>query len=328
MKQDNKVLFMGIIVSAVFTYLIWVFGHTFLDVVLGEDTGYLHYYWKLPTRMFWPLFTAWAFYLAHQFLTFWIVYKAKKDKRAYSNQLTKWNWAMLGTHAFFMVAHLVHTHVWYDSLAQDTPIWLSQASVIVMLVLIFILVNNKRGLFFGKKFPIPAVVNRWVADYHSYIFLFAIVFTFWYHPMEFTQGHLIGFFYMFLLMIQSSTMYTKVHLNLAWILVLEVLVLAHGTLVAIGQQNEMWPMFAFGFGFIFVVTQIYSLKLQKHWNLLIQAGYLIAVALVYVGGYGSNKTVTDLNEIIRIPAIEYGLVFAFIAAIWLPFGVKKLVSKK
>lgn len=328
MKQDNAVLLATIIASALFTYLIWVFGHNFLEVVLGTDTGYLHYYWKLPEKMFWPRFTAWLFYGLHQIVSWWLIYKMSQDKRPYSHTLSKWNWAMLGTHGLFMIAHLVQTHIWYDGLAQDTPIWSSQGAVILMLVMIFILVNNKRGLFFGKPLPIPRVVTRAVDKSHGYIFMWALVFTFWYHPMEFTQGHLIGFFYMFLLMIQSSMANTKVHVNLIWIMVLEVLVLAHGTLVAITQGNDMWPMFAFGFGFIFVVTQIYNLKLKKKWNVLIQCGYIAAVLLIYVGGYGSNKTIADINEIFRIPVIEYGLVFLLIALIWMPATLRKKLQKK
>ena len=60
--------------------------------------------------------------------------------------------------------------------------------------------------------------------------------SFWaviYHPMEATSGHLIGFLYMFLLLVQGSLFFTRAHVNRWWTLFLEVAVLAHGTLVAI-----------------------------------------------------------------------------------------------
>ena len=47
--------------------------------------------------------------------------------------------------------------------------------------------------------------------------------------MEATSGHLIGFLYMFLLMLQGSLLFTRAHVNRWWTLVLEVAVLAHGT---------------------------------------------------------------------------------------------------
>ncbi len=43
--------------------------------------------------------------------------------------------------------HLVQTWLWYDGLAQDVPIWSSQGSVIVMLVLILFLETPRRGLW-------------------------------------------------------------------------------------------------------------------------------------------------------------------------------------
>ena len=39
--------------------------------------------------------------------------------------------------------------------------------------------------------------------YHGYYFAWAIIYTFWYHPMEITGGHLLGFFYMFLLLLHT-----------------------------------------------------------------------------------------------------------------------------
>ncbi len=43
--------------------------------------------------------------------------------------------------------------------------------------------------------------------------------------MEPTNGHLIGFFYMFLLMLQGSLFFTRIHVNRWWTLIQEFLVL-------------------------------------------------------------------------------------------------------
>ena len=318
LPQDNQWLYGSIIVSAIFTYVMWFFGEAFLNVTLGVDQGALWYYWKLPEKMFWPRFTAWAGFIAHQLLAWWILYKAQHDRKRYNHSLYRWNYAMLATHAVFTLLHLVHTHIWYDGLAQDTPVWSSQASVIIMLVLVLIMLNDQRGLFFGKSVPMPKVVVQWLKRYHGYIFMVAIVFTFWFHPMETTLAHIIGFFYMFLLMIQSSMMFTKVHVNLVWIFVLEILVLFHGTTVTFTQGNGLWPLFAFGFGLLAVVTQIYNFKLQQKWNWLIQGVYVLAVLIVYSGLIPSTRTFSQIDEVFRIGVIEYGLVLVFLLMLWPP----------
>ena len=116
-----------------------------------------------------------------------------------------------------------------------------------------------------------------------------MVFTFWYHPAENTQGHLIGFFYMFLLMLQGSLFLTRLHVNRWWMVVQEVTVLFHGALVAVQQMTSdittgIWPMFFFGFAVIFIVTQLYGLGL-KRWQTRIPAvEYLAAVVLALLIG--------------------------------------------
>ena len=52
-------------------------------------------------------------------------------------------------------------------------------------------------------------------------------------------------------------------MNRRWMLVQEATVLVHGTLVAVMQGNGMWPMFAFGFGGILVITQMHGLRLSR-----------------------------------------------------------------
>ncbi len=309
----GALLFFSLLVGA-----IWFFGRNWVHVPFLPDQGPLWYYWKLPEPTFWPRFTGWSFFLLHLFISWFILYKAKREKEravtageAKYGELKWYNYALLVTHMFFGVLHLIQTSIWYDTLAHDTPVWLSQYSVILMLVLIMILVNSKRGLFFGYKLPIPQLVVELVRKYHSYYILLALIFTFWYHPMEITPGHLIGFFYMFLLMLQSTLLYTKQHLSRYWIFILEIMVLFHGTTVAIGQgtaTRDVWPLFAFGFGLIAVCTQIYLLALPKWANISLQIMYVLSVLAVYSGNIGVKRTYSQLYELSFIPVTEYGIV--------------------
>jgi hypothetical protein len=280
------------------------------------DTGASWYYWKLPEPTTWGRVTAWGFYVLHQVALWGAIYYAQTRVRRYTTGLHPVNWFALGINAVFCLLHIVQTHVWYDGLAQDVSIWTSQGSVILMLVLILIMENRRRGLFFGRKVPLPERATRFVREYHGYIFGWATVYTFWYHPTEATSGHLIGFFYMFLLFLQGSLFWTRVHVNRWWTLVMEAGVLVHGTLVAVMQGNGLWPMFAFGFGGILIITQMYGLGLP-----LVVEGLLIAL---YIGGalaVYSQLGWARLNEIVRIPLIEYVLVFALAwligGALWL-----------
>ena len=130
------------------------------------------------------------------------------------------------------------------------------------------------------------------------------------------MGHLIGFLYMFLLMLQGSLFLTRAHVNRNWTFVQEFAVLLHGTLVAWQQGNGIWPMFAFGFGGIFVITQMYGLGLSRNVRFGLILLYAGLVTWVY-SGRGWSK----LNEIIRIPVIDYLLVFVltglFAGGLWI-----------
>lgn len=318
-RSDLKALWIGIAVSLVLTGAIWALGGRLQSVPHLPDAGPSWYYWKLPEPTTWARATAWGFYVLHQVALWGAIYYAQTRVRRYATGLHPVNWVALGINAVFAVLHIVQTHLWYDGLAQDVSIWSSQGSVILMLVMILIMENRRRGLFFGRKVPLPERAMRFVREYHGYVFAWATVYTFWYHPTEATSGHLIGFLYMFLLFLQGSLFWTRVHINRWWTLVMEVAVLVHGTLVAVMQGNGLWPMFAFGFGGIFVITQMYGLGLSP-----LVEGQFIAL---YIGGalaVYSQLGWARLNEIVRIPLIEYVLVFALA---WLIGGALWLVRK-
>jgi hypothetical protein len=177
-------------------------------------------------------------------------------------------------------------------------------------------------LFFGKKVPISKQIIRLVRDYHGYIFSWAVVYTFWFHPMVATSGHLIGFFYMFLLMLQGSLFFTRLHVNRWWMFVQEAMVLIHGALVAVMQGNDLWPMFAFGFAGILVITQMHGLGLSKRTRWVIFLIYVVSALAIY-----SQRGWVRLNEIVRIPVIEYLLVFILAGLIGAGLLLRNLMQK-
>jgi len=299
-RSDVAALVGGLIFSAAFTALIWWTAQRLAGVPHLPDQGAAWYFWKLPQATFWSRASAWGLYALHQITMWSLIYYAQTRVKRYVAGLHPVNLVALGANALFIVLHLVQTQVWYDGLAQDVSIFSSQGSVILMLVAILVMENQRRGMFFGKRAPIGKEIMRFVRKYHGYLFSWAAVYTFWYHPMENTSGHLIGFLYMFFLLLQGSLFFTRIHTNRWWTLVQEVTVLFHGTLVAVLQGNGLWPMFAFGFGGLFVITQMHGLGLSRPAKFAILSLYLGAALLVYSGrGWG------QLNEIIRIPVIEY-----------------------
>jgi hypothetical protein len=321
-RGDIKALWIGVVFSLLFTILIWWLG-PFLDkIALDPDQGASWYYWKLPNPTFWTRATAWGFYLLHQFSLWGLIYYAQTRVKKYSTKLHKVNYTALGVNAFFILLHVFQTHLWYDGLAQDVSIWSSQGSVVVLLVWVLLMENRRRGMFFGKPLPLSKEIIRIARKYHGYFFAWATIYTFWYHPTISTSGHLAGFFYMFLLLLQGSLFFTRVHVNRWWNFFQEVGVLIHGTIVAIWQGNDLWPMFAFGFGGVLVITQMYGLGLSKwvRWSLL--SVYIGLALFIY-----NDRGWVNLNEIVRIPLIDYLTVLVLAGLIWLGLRVSGKIRK-
>lgn len=306
-RQDLLALWSGITLSLFFTALIWWLGPRLepIRTTFLPDSGASWYYWRLPVETWGGKLSAWGFYLVHQGAIWGLIYVAQRNKVRYSTKLHWFNYAALGVNALFGFVHIAQTHLWYDALAQDVSIWSSQWSVIIMLVLIVLMENQRRGLFFGYKAPLPQRATAFVRHYHGYIFAWAIVYTYWYHPTETTTGHLLGFFYTFLLMLQGSLFFTRIHLNRWWTVSLELLVLIHGVTVAMSQPSNMWPMFGFGFAGVLVLTQMHGLGLSRR----VRSGLLA----LYIGGalaayYG--RGLDQLYQISFIPITYYVTVFA------------------
>ncbi|MDQ2902092.1 MAG: hypothetical protein M3Y81_00885 [Chloroflexota bacterium] len=302
-RKDMLTLWLGIAFSAAFTGLIWLTGDALKVFPHLPQQGPLWYFWKLPSPTIAGEITAWGFYALHQVASWGTIWYAQRHVKKYTTGLHPINMLALGMNASFILLHFVQTHLWYDGLAQNVSVLTSQGSVIVLLVWVLLMENNRRGLIVGHKLPFPQRIIQFARKYHGYLFSWAIVYTFWYHPMENTYGHLIGFFYMFLLMLQSSLFFTRIHINRYWTFTQEVLVLFHGTLVALYQGNGLWPMFLFGFGGIFIITQMHGLGL-KTW---MKWGFLALFVAGVVGVY-SITGVSHLWQVSAIPLIDYPAV--------------------
>ncbi len=318
-QKDNLALWGGIAFSLLYTGFIYLLSGRLANIPHLPDTGAAHYFWKLPEPTFWSRLSVWGLYLGHQLAIWWTIYYAQKHVGKYTNGLHRVNIWALSINAVFALLHVLQTHLWYDGLAQDVSIFSSQGSVIVLLVWVLLMENNRRGMFFGKKLPVGKSIMQFARKYHGYFFAWAIIYTFWYHPAEATTGHLWGFFYTTLLMVQSSLMYTRAHLNRWWTFFLEFTVLIHGTLVAVGQGNGIWPMFLFGFGGIFVITQMHGLGLKNWVRASLLGVYIVAVLFVY-----NSRGWANLNEIIRIPLIDYLAV----VVLALLFGLGLWIARK
>ena len=323
MRKDVIALWAGIAFALGFTLLIWWAGRFLNHDNFYPDSGASWYYWRLPNPTFWSHATAWGLYLLHQFSIWGVIFYAQTRIKRYSLGLQKINILALGINTLFIGLHFIQTHIWYDGLAQDVSIWSSLASVVIMLVWILLMETKRRGLFLGKQVPISQQIVSFARKYHGYFFAWATIYTFWYHPMENTPGHLAGFLYMFLLLLQGSLMYTRIHLNKYWTFTLEVGVLVHGTLVALFQGANLWPMFFFGFAGIIVLTQMHGLGLPRwaKWSLF--GAYLVAAVWVY-----SFRGVGKIYELISIPLIEYAgvVVLALLigAGLWIQRKTRKV----
>ena len=323
----KRVFWLSIMTAILLTlaiYLIPTSIEDFYDNPALNDTGGSYYFWKfLPEdKDIVARLTAWGFFLLHFVTVTYFIVKLRHNPKEKGSELSKYNIYLLWINLFYILLHFVHTWLWYDALATDTPVWSSQGSVIIMLILILILENRRRGLLFGKKVPLPKESVRVITKSHGIYIALATIFTFWFHPMEFLWAHTIGFLYMFLLFIQISLTRTKMHQNIYWTFTLEVLVLIHGTVVAFTTDNAPWAMFLFGFAIILFVTQIYGLKLNKWFIRVTQILFVLLTLFTYSGLIG-DRTFSQIHEIFRIPVIDYVLVFVFVYVIYLPIFIKQ-----
>jgi hypothetical protein len=317
--QARRAFAWGIAASIALTALIAALGPRLASVAHLPDKGAAWYYWQSDpaTRTFWTRATPWIGYGLHQ-LAIWLVVVLMMREKPHAGRISKLNAAALAINGLFILLHILQTHLWYDGTAQAVPVWSSQLSVIVMLVIILYQATPMRGLFLGKKLKWNRDALAWSYKWHGLYISWALVYTFWFHPAEGQYGLLIGFFYMFLLLLQLSLANTEVHLSLPWIAILELMVGLHGPLIAVqkmlsGNEGEaagagIWIMFAAGFLFMFAFTGQYSFKLPKWARAAIIAAYAALVGILYAW-----RGLGKLYEIAFIPAALYGGTFALAA---------------
>jgi len=322
----------AVLISIGFTVLSYLLSLTLepFRATLLPDRGADWYVWKLPHAEVWAGITMWVGYAAHQALVWWLISRLKKQPVLPAGTAGSVNVWLLVVNTVFIALHQLQTVFFYDALAQYVPVMSSQGSVIVMLVLILMMLNRRRGLFFGRKVRLPERGVAALSNIHGYFIAWAVIYTFWFHPMEGTLGHVIGFFYLFMLMTQLSLAKTSWHTNIKWITFLEVFVALHGAVVAIVAGNGMWPMFFFGFMMMFIVTQMYGVIRNRLAIAGIIASYAMLVLLTYGGLFqntltGTYVTFAWIHQIIWIPVILYGLVFVLA---WAAQGITAIGKPK
>ncbi len=295
------------------------------DVILAPDKMQNFWYkWQLAEPTFWTRFTAWGGYASHQIAAWSIIWYAQHKKPKYSNNLHDFNIIALLINAVFVGLHIIQTKIWYDATAQDVHEATSFGSVTLMLVFILIMENQRRGMFFGKRAPLLTEVGQFLRRYHGYYFSWAIIYTFWYHPVEITYGHLLGTFYILLLMLQGSLFFTRMHINRGWTVFLELFVVIHGMAVAIVKQGEVaTARFFFGFFLIFIITQMHGLKM-KLWQ---QLAAVMSCAVLMAWYYPAYSTIEEFYRAFQVPLMEYGLLFFMLLLLWPIYKVSSLLSK-
>lgn len=264
--------------------IIMAFAPYSADVQLAPDRGNWWYYWQLESPTVWTRLSAWIPYTVHIVGMWFLIHQARQVRPRYIFGLHSFNVWALALNAFFILLHIVQTKYFYDGLAQDVHEVTPLASVVLMLFLILLMENGRRGMFFGKPLKFMTGVGDTARRYHGYYIAWAIIYTFWYHPIEDTSGHLAGFAYMFLLLLQSSLFFTRYHVNRVWTMFLETLFVIHGALVAAfilnPGEHQFWSQFLFGGAAIFLITQMHGLGLDRRGKLMV-GGPILAIMVVF-----------------------------------------------
>ena len=315
----RNTIFVGTVLAAVLTSIIAMTGARLAGFVIVGPTVPFAYPWRLVEPTVVARITAWGGYVLHNLFVWGVIYAARRERPRYQVGFRWQNWAMLAGNGVFIILHVVQTHLYYDGLAQDVPEITALGSVALMLMVVLILEVPRRGLLFRRSLRFDRRFIKMVKEYHGYLFSWAIIYTFWYHPTEATIGHLAGFFYMFMLFGQSILIFNRAHVNRWWTLTLEMLVLPHGVLVAINQPSSSWRMFGFGFGAMFILTQMHGLGLSVRARSLLAGIYVLAL----LASYGSIGNIGSIHEIVRIPVLDFAVVLILYLLWW---SIAKIVS--
>ncbi|MGI9342251.1 MAG: hypothetical protein ACR2QV_05340 [Gammaproteobacteria bacterium] len=316
----------GLVGCAALMGVIFMFAPYSADVDFEPDRGNWWYYWQLRDANAWTRIAAWVPYSLHQVSIWYLIAQAQRARPKYVFGLHRHNVIALSVNVFFVLVHIAQTKLTYDGLAQDVHEATSMGSVTLMLFLILLMENKRRGLFFGYGAKPLYGVGDAVRRYHGYYFSWAIIYTFWYHPVEMTSGHLAGFAYMMLLLLQCSLFFTRFHTNRWWTVSLEFLFVVHGSMVAYFIMNQPghapWAYFLFGGISTFLIIQMHGLGLSTKAKLAIAAPLVLGMIAFYIwiGAPGEILGIPNLTFIMYAGTLAVGLV------VWILMGVAKLVS--
>ena len=299
-RRDVRALTVGIGVSFALTFVIKALEYRLSNVPHDPDKGPFIYYWVLPNPTAVTRLSAWSLYACHQVAHLALIYYAQTHVKETTTELHPVNCAALAVNLFFSVAHIVQTHTFYDGLAQDVPELSALGSVAILLIWVLLMENYTRGMIAGHPLPLSNEVVRFARKYHAYYFSWALIYNFWYHPMEATLGHLWGICYTFLLLLQGSLFFTKIHLNTWWKLVLKLIVAPHGMIIALNQPYTLWPIFFFGCLSVFAITQMHIREIG--WSVKIATVLVLVVGCIF---YYCNKPLYRFNEPLRVPIMDY-----------------------
>ena len=283
-------------------------------LVLEPDRGDMWYFWQLHEPTVITRLAAWLPFSLHWIAIWYLISRGRSERPTYIFGLHSFNLQAIAVNAFFILLHIAQTKIYYDGLAQDTHEATSLGSVVIMLFAIMLMENKRRGLVFGHKFKFMYEAGEAVRRYHGSYFSWAIIYTFWYHPVELTNGHLAGFAYMFLLFLQGSLFFTRYHVNRWWTMSLELLFVVHGALVAYfilqKGQNGPWSMFLFGGVTLFLVTQMHGLGLSR------RGKWLISIPLVSIMATWYLVNPEYQWMLPRIPMINYIGTLLVLIVVW------------
>jgi hypothetical protein len=117
---------------------------------------------------------------------------------------------------------------------------------------------------------------------------------------------------MFLLLLQGSLFFTRIHVNPRWRVVNELAVVGHAVMVAVlaGQQ---WPQFFGGFLGMFVITQMHGLGLSKGVRWVLGLAYAFSMLAIY----SLTEGIARVFMITLIPLVEFILVIIVSALVLL-----------
>ena len=138
------------------------------------------YPWRLATPDQMAQLTAWLGYSFNNLSAWLVIWLARRQQPSFSDRFNRYNWSMITIHILFAALHLLQTHLWYDGLARDVPEITALGSVALMLMVVLILENPRRGILLGWRAPFSRRLVSVVKEYHGYLFTWALTYTFWY----------------------------------------------------------------------------------------------------------------------------------------------------